>query len=90
MAKYNPIQSNQFKRDMKACYKRNFDMSLLRKVMYRLENGEILPAEYKVHALHGYNPKLLECHIEPDWLLEYRYDKDDILFIRTGSHSELF
>jgi addiction module toxin, RelE/StbE family len=31
-----------------------------------------------------------ECHIEPDWLLIYKLDGDEIIFERTGSHSDLF
>ena len=33
-----------------------------------------------------------ECHVEPDWLLIYRVDKDNrrIIFYRTGSHSDLY
>lgn len=33
-----------------------------------------------------------ECHIEPDWLLIYKYSNDELilLLVATGSHSELF
>ena len=33
-----------------------------------------------------------ECHIEPDWLLVYKYTSDKLilLLVETGSHSELF
>jgi mRNA interferase YafQ len=33
-----------------------------------------------------------ECHIEPDWLLIYKIDETnkEIIFERTGSHSDLF
>ncbi len=31
-----------------------------------------------------------ECHIESDWLLIYKRTKDELILIRTGSHSELF
>jgi mRNA interferase YafQ len=33
-----------------------------------------------------------ECHIEPDWLLIYKIDQEnlEIIFERTGSHSDLF
>jgi mRNA interferase YafQ len=30
------------------------------------------------------------CHIAPDWLLIYRIAGDEITFVRTGSHSDLF
>lgn len=33
-----------------------------------------------------------ECHIEPDWLLIYKTEKDMLILklIRTGTHSDLF
>nr|WP_321478108.1 type II toxin-antitoxin system YafQ family toxin [uncultured Paludibaculum sp.] len=31
-----------------------------------------------------------DCHIEPDWLLIYRIDGEDLPLVRTGTHSDLF
>ena len=33
-----------------------------------------------------------ECHIEPDWLLVYKKNYDELILflIETGSHSDLF
>lgn len=31
-----------------------------------------------------------DCHIEPDWLLIYKVDGDDLYLARTGTHSDLF
>ena len=33
-----------------------------------------------------------ECHIEPDWLLVYRFNNNELLLVlvETGSHSNLF
>lgn len=33
-----------------------------------------------------------ECHIEPDWLLIYKTEKDMLILklIRTGTHSDFF
>jgi len=31
-----------------------------------------------------------ECHIDPDWLLIYDVTPDEVLLIRTGTHSDLF
>ncbi|MCP4297880.1 MAG: type II toxin-antitoxin system mRNA interferase toxin, RelE/StbE family [Proteobacteria bacterium] len=30
------------------------------------------------------------CHIEPDWLLIYKVEDHQIIFERTGTHSDLF
>jgi mRNA-degrading endonuclease YafQ of YafQ-DinJ toxin-antitoxin module len=29
-------------------------------------------------------------HIEPDWLLLYKIEGDDLILARTGSHTDLF
>jgi mRNA interferase YafQ len=56
---------------------------------YRV-NDKPLPESYQPHDLTG-NWKLhQECHIKPDWLLIYRLLPEELLLVRTGSHSELF
>jgi len=42
------------------------------------------------HGLVGSYVNRRECHIEPDWLLIYKLEAADIIFKRTGSHSDLF
>jgi mRNA-degrading endonuclease YafQ of YafQ-DinJ toxin-antitoxin module len=34
--------------------------------------------------------KRLECHLAGDWLLIYRITLDELVLVRTGSHTELF
>ena len=88
---YNPKYQKQFRRDFRVCEKRGYDMQLLREVMIKLENGEPLDSVInRPHPLKGTNPVVIECHIKGDWLLEYRYFDDNIIFIRTGTHSDLF
>jgi mRNA interferase YafQ len=72
-----------------------YEMLRLKAVMLLLIASEPLPAEYLDHALVGDWQGHRECHIGGDWLLIYRLDvqanKDDLLmFVRTGTHSELF
>ncbi len=31
-----------------------------------------------------------ECHIQPDWLLIYRIEGNELQLIETGSHADLF
>lgn len=31
-----------------------------------------------------------DIHIEPDWLLIYKADDENLWLIRTGSHADLF
>ncbi len=84
--------SSRFKRDYKLAQKRGYDMSLLKKVIDILASGEQLPQKYRDHLLSGDYAGYRECHIQPDWLLIYRIEKDLLVLglTRTGSHGDLF
>lgn len=88
-----PVRANQFKKDVKRLSKSGSkDMSKLKEVITLLINEEKLDPKYKNHPLKGNRKGFLECHIEPDWLLIYRINrnKKELELARTGSHSELF
>lgn len=74
--------------------KRGCDPSKLKEVLNLLLNEDPLPAKFKDHALtNSRNYKnVRECHIESDWLLVYKIEKDLLILklIRTWSHSDLF
>src|SRR5258708_3550239 len=55
-----------------------------------LLDGSRLPARCKDHPLGGDWKHFRDCHIEPDWLLFYKIDDDDLHLVRTGTHSDLF
>ena len=89
---YSIKPTSRFKKDLKTILKRGYDRDLLAKVINALSAGEKLDEIYKDHALTGDYIGHRECHIQPDWLLIYRYD-DDVLVLtlsRTGTHSDLF
>jgi mRNA interferase YafQ len=50
----------------------------------------VLAERYRDHPLRGNFKNRRECHVEPDWLLIYKLDGDEIIFERTGRHSDLF
>ncbi len=58
----------------------------------KLANGEVLAPKHKDHPLSGDWVGHRECHIQPDWLLVYRYDNDVLVLTlsRTSTHSDLF
>lgn len=85
-----PIFTNQFKRDLKRVKKRGKDSAKLKAVMTSLIDEEPLGEQHRDHTLIGNYQGRRECHIEPDWLLIYKIDNDEIIFERTGSHSDLF
>ena len=80
----------QFKKDYKRTKKQNKDIDKLRSVIELLAQRKPLPAKYRDHKLTGYSKEHRDCHIESDWLLIYRFDGDDLILERTGSHSDLF
>ena len=84
------ISVAQFRRDVKLARKRGNDTSKLREAILLLAAGSPLPARYKDHPLGGNWAHHWDCHIEPDWLLIYKVDGDDLYLVRTGTHSDLF
>ena len=69
-----------------------YNMNDLAAVMEQIiENVIPLPPERKDHKLIGNWKHHRECHISGDWLLIYRITKSNqVFFVRTGTHSELF
>jgi len=49
-----------------------------------------LPKRCRDHKITGNYKGRRECHIEPDWLLIYKTIESEIIFERTGNHSDLF
>ena len=85
-----PVKGAQFRRDVKLAKKRGKDMAKLREVILLLIEGSPLPPRYKDDSLGGDWKHFRDCHIEPDWLLIYKIDGDDLHLVRTGTHSDLF
>ena len=85
-----PVRSGAFKRDVKRAEKRGKDMEKLRTLLRLLIERKPLPARYKDHPLKGEWSSYRDAHIEPDWLLLYRIEGDELHLARTGTHSDLF
>ena len=90
--KYEIVPSNQFKRDLKLAQKRGYDLGKIKKVIAALADGEPLDAHCRDHLLTGDWGGFRECHIQPDWLLIYQINGEQLLLFltRTGTHSDLF
>ena len=89
---YKILFTNRMKRDVKLMKKRHKDMKLLIDILDKLSKGEILPDKNKDHQLKGEWKEFRECHIEPDWLLIYKIEEDELILYATatGSHADLF
>ena len=85
-----PGYTRQFERDLQRMLKRGKDADKLKVVIATLVDEEPLAERYRDHALVGSYRGRRECHVEPDWLLIYKLFEDEIIFERTGSHSDLF
>lgn len=92
MTKYEIKSTTQFKKDYKLAKRRKLNLSLLKDIVTKLANGKPLDPKHKDHPLSGNWAGHRECHIQPDWLLIYRYDNDVLVLTlaRTGTHSDLF
>lgn len=85
-----PRFTKQFEKDLKRIQKRGKSVKKLKDVTKRLTNEELLEPRLKDHKLSGDYIGRRECHLESDWLLIYKLEDLEIIFERTGSHSDLF
>lgn len=85
-----PTQSTQFKKDVKRARKRGKDLAQMKTLISLLIRQTPLPAAYQDHPLRGNWKGYRDVHIEPDWLLLYRVEGDELQLVRTGTHADLF
>lgn len=92
--KYTVDYTIKFKKQYKKIKKQGKDLNKLYKIIEKLANGEKLESKYKSHNLikNKIYKNCKECHIEPDWLLIYQINNNQLILLlsATGSHSELF
>ena len=89
--KYTPYYTNLIKRQLKTLKKRGYDMSLFKEVVDTLLDGKTLPAKYRDHPLQGDKRGYRDCHIQNDWVLIYKINKNVLTLIlsETGTHSDI-
>ena len=59
-------------------------------VLLLIANDCPLGPEWRDHALTGDWADHRECHVGGDFLLIYQVEGNQIIFVRAGSHAELF
>ena len=86
------VITNQFEKDLKRIRKQGKDIRLLQDILQALLEEKELDAKCRDHALIGNYTGFRECHIQPDWLLIYMINHEELILTasRTGSHSDLF
>jgi mRNA interferase YafQ len=85
-----PSYAKQFERDVKRMRKRGKDLSKLKEVLQAVIEEKVLEERYRDHVLIGNYKGRRECHLEPDWLLIYKVAGSEVIFERTGTHTDLF
>ncbi len=83
-------QSGRFRRDVKHLQRQRKALSRLEIVIKTIVAQEPLAKHHRDHFLVGNWKGFRECHIQPDWLLIYRIEDEELQLVRTGSHAELF
>ncbi len=84
------VPSNRFLKDLKRASRRGKDINKLDNIIELLQTGQLLPVKFRDHSLRGIWADFRECQIEPDWLLIYRIDQNNLYLIRIGTHADLF
>ena len=89
---YEVRMTKTFRKDTERCRKRGYDMELLKTAIRLLEANGKLPEVYRPHKLSGQYGGCWECHLKPDWLLIWEQNDTELtlLFLQTGTHSDLF
>jgi len=85
-----PFYTKQFAKDLRMMLKRGKAGQKIKTIITKLVDEEPLVPKYKDHKLIGNYKGRRECHIESDWLLIYKLLPGEIIFERTGTHSDLF
>jgi mRNA interferase YafQ len=90
MARRKVHTSNRFEKDAALAVRRGKNTEKLRAVIELLLSNHPLPREFKDHPLKGDWKNYRDIHIEPDWVLIYKIDDENLWLIRTGTHADLF
>ena len=89
---YSVETTKRFEKDLKRCQKRCLDLQLILDAIALLRKTGTLPAKYRPHKLSGNRQGQWECHIQPNWLMTWEQNDTQLtlLFLQTGTHSDLF
>jgi len=90
---YEIYFTNEFKKQLKLMMKRGKSADVMNKAIELLGNTGTLPViPYRTHKLSGDFPHHWEAHLESDWLLIWKRDRNTITITltNTGTHADLF
>ncbi len=90
---YTVVYSKRFLKSLDRVKQwKGFKDERLRQVIRFLSCKEVLPVQYRDHALSGDMLGYRECHLAPDILLIYEIDNGvlTLTLINIGNHAQLF
>ena len=82
--------TKQFDKDITKAKKRNKNLDKLWSIVELLSKNKPLLDKHRKHKLVGFKQDTFECHIEPNWLLIWLIEDNDLILVRTGTHADLF
>ena len=90
---YEIYFTNEFKKQLRLMIKRGKNADIMNEAIEILGDTGTLPVvPYRTHKLSGKLAKHWEAHLEPDWLLIWKTNRNKIVITltNTGSHADLF
>lgn len=89
---YEFAYTQKFLRDVKKIKKKHFDLSMLDQVLDDLTNynSALLKRKYRKQQLKGRWSEYEELHVDADWLLVYKHDKNRMVLtlMTAGSNDQ--
>lgn len=79
---YQIKYTKEFKKSIKKLTKQGKNIDKLLNIVDKLSKGIPLEIKYRDHALYNDNrfQNCRDCHIEPDWVLIYKYLDETLFF----------
>lgn len=89
---YKIRYSGYFRKQLHLIQKRGKNLDKINEAITILAQTGTLPAKYQPHRLKGDYYGCWEGHIEPDWLIIWEVNENELILIliATGTHSDLF
>ncbi len=86
-----PQTTTRYDQDLERMKRRGKKIEKINAVIASLCNEDKLDPKYRDHQLSGNLSRYRECHIEPDWLLIYKIQHEELILVltRTGTHSDM-
>ena len=81
--------TTSFRKDIQRLATRGRDIIKILQPLVLLLNEQPLPPQYQDHPLKGKWTGYRDFHIEPDWVVIYKIDKNFLILMRTGTHADI-